>query len=197
MVELALLRHAPTSWNREQRLQGRQDVPLGPEGASVVRAWRLPPGLAGHRWFVSPLKRCRETARLLGVESTIEPRLIEAGWGEWEGQRLRELRRRLGPEVQSRERAGRDFRPPGGESPRDVIERVGPFLAELAAAGRPAAGVTHKGVITAIYALATGWDYLRPLPDRLDFTCVQLFRLAPDGTPAVLRLNRPLDGMSP
>lgn len=197
MVELALLRHAPTSWNRSQRLQGRQDIPLGAEGESVARGWRLPPELVARRWYASPLLRCRETARLLGVTPSVEPRLIEAGWGEWEGERLKELRRRIGPEVKSREKAGLDFRPPGGESPRDVIARVRPFLAELAGAGHDAAGVTHKGVITAIYALATGWDYLRPRTDRLDWSSAQIFLLAADGTPTLLRVNLPLDGSSP
>jgi probable phosphoglycerate mutase len=50
------------------------------------------------------------------------------------------------------EAAGLDFRPPGGESPRDVQERLKPYLASLAG---PTIAVTHKGVLRALYALAT------------------------------------------
>ena len=96
-----------------------------------------------------------ETARLLGLDPKPEPRLIEMAWGEWEGQ---EPRRRCAPSsataMAENEARGLDFRPPGGESPRDVQARLRPLLAELE---RPTIFVTHKGVLRALYALATGW----------------------------------------
>src|SRR3546814_15044213 len=61
------------------------------------------------------------------------------------------------------EARGLDFRPPGGESPRDVQDRLRPLLAELAAAGADVVAVSHKGVLRALYALASGWD-LRGTP---------------------------------
>jgi probable phosphoglycerate mutase len=87
---------------------------------------------------------------------------------------------------------GLDFRPPEGESPRDLQARLTPLLARLAAEGTDTLAVTHRGVIRSLYALATGWDMRAEAPDKLRDGCVQLLALARDGTPRVLALNRPL-----
>ena len=84
------------------------------------------------------------------------------------------------------EARGWDFRPEGGESPREVLARVRSWLAELSA---PTLAITHRGVIRAIYATAAGWDLRGKPPAKLDWTAVQLFRVADDGTPAIERLN--------
>jgi broad specificity phosphatase PhoE len=68
-----------------------------------------------------------------------------------------------------------------------------PLLAEIAAAGRPTAAITHKGVIRANLALATDWDMLGKPPHRLSWSAAHLFRLDPAGHPAVERLNIPLE----
>ncbi len=187
MTGLALIRHLPTAWNRERRLQGRADPPIDPAAAPELR---LPEALAGFRVLSSPLRRAVETAAWLGIaEIAIEPRLVEMDWGEWEGATLAGLRARLGPEMAAREAQGLDFRPPGGESPRDVQARLVPLLAEIAAAGRPTAAITHNGVIRAVFSLATGWDMRGKPPARLRWPAAQLFRLDRDGRPAVERLN--------
>ena len=38
MTALALIRHGPTSWNEEHRLQGQADIPLSADGRAKVRA---------------------------------------------------------------------------------------------------------------------------------------------------------------
>jgi len=186
---LALIRHMPTIWNREGRLQGQHDAPLDPE---AIPAWRLPPEFAGFRFLASPLSRTRETAARLGVTAQIDCRLIEMSWGAWEGLTLRELRSSFA-NIDELEAQGLDFRTPGGESPRDVQQRVAPLLAEIARAGQPTAAVTHKGVIRAVLALATGWDMLGKPPYRLSWSAAHLFRLDAGGVPQVDRLNIPLE----
>jgi broad specificity phosphatase PhoE len=192
MTLFAILRHGPTAWSAEGRLQGRRDLPLSAEGRCRVAAWRLPSDLAECTWRVSPLARARETAALLGISHAItESALIEMDWGEWEGQRLAELRARV-PEMAAMEAAGLDFRPPGGESPRAVQSRFRPLLAGIAQDGIPMAAVAHKGIIRALFALATGWDMRAKPPQRLAEDAVHLFELDRTGTPAVCRLNLPL-----
>ncbi|HZT86343.1 MAG TPA: histidine phosphatase family protein [Stellaceae bacterium] len=187
MTLLALIRHFPTDWNETGRLQGRRDPPLCAQSPPLCR---LPPDLNGFGWLSSPLRRAVETAHRLGVpEPRIKPRLVEMSWGEWEGRTLAELRACLGPEMAAMEARGLDLRAPHGESPREVQARVAPLLAETAASGKPTAAVTHKGVIRAVFALATGWDMRQKPPCRLDWSAVHLFRLAPDGAPRVERLN--------
>ena len=105
------------------------------------------------------------------------------------------LRARLGTEMAMAEAAGLDFRPPGGESPRDVQARVMSLLAEIARSGRPTAAITHKGVIRAVLALATDWDMRGKPPYRLSWSSAHLFRLDEAGWPAVMRLNLPLERM--
>jgi probable phosphoglycerate mutase len=96
-----------------------------------------------------------------------------------------------------REATGLDFKPPGGESPRDVQARLQPLLAEIAAAGRPVGAVTHKGVIRAMLALATGWDMRGAAPFHLDWRAAHLFELDREGRPAPLRLNLALERRAP
>ncbi|HTS90584.1 MAG TPA: histidine phosphatase family protein [Stellaceae bacterium] len=188
MTSLALLRHGPTRWSREHRLQGRADLGLDEAGRAALGLWRLPPEMTARRWLVSPLARARETAALLGLTVEIEPRLIEMDWGAWEGRQAQELRASE-PGFAADEARGLDLSPPGGESPRTVQVRLLPLLAELAAKPVPVGAVTHKGVIRAVLALATGWDMRGKAPARLRWDAVHLFELGPAGRPRIERLN--------
>ncbi len=193
MTVLAVVRHGPTEWNAIGRVQGRTDVPLNRSGIEEVRRWTLPPEINGFAWVASPLARACETARILrGGEVRSDVRLVEMDWAEWEGATLTALRAELGDLMQAWEAKGLDFRAPGGESPRDVQARIMPFLAEVAQRGEATIAVTHKGVIRALYALASGWDMTGKPPQKLLDSCVHLFRLAADGTPEAERLNIPL-----
>ena len=115
----------------------------------------------------SPLRRASETAALLiDHPVAIEPRLIEMDWGAWEGRTLAELRAEAPQAMAANEARGLDFRPEGGESPREVRARLAALLADLAA-GPDAILVTHKGVIRAALSLASGWDMTGKPPLRL------------------------------
>ena len=188
MTSLALLRHAPTAWSREHRLQGRADVALDAAGRAAARAWRLPPEMAARRWLVSPLARAVETAAMLRLDAKPEPRLIEMDWGAWEGLLQGELRAN-DPAFRAEEARGLDLQPPSGESPRAVQQRILPLLAEIAAGNGPLGAVTHKGVIRAVLALATGWDMTGKPPARLAWNALHLFRLDPGGQPRIEQLN--------
>lgn len=188
MTPLLVLRHGPTDWNADRRIQGRADPPLSAAGARTVAGWRLPEDAHTLDWATSPLRRAVETARLLGIAARPDPRLIEMDWGAWEGAILDRLRAQghLTPEL---ERAGLRFRPPDGESPAEVQDRIRPWLAEIGGRGRPTGAVTHKGVIRALYAIAVGWDMTDDPPAKLRDGCAHRFLLADDGSPVVDRLN--------
>lgn len=142
------------------------------------------------RVVTSPLARCVQTAALIGApEAVREPRLIEMDWGDWQGKTMKELRDSLGQSMLDNEARGLDFRPANGESPREVTIRVKSWLREVAAAGVPTLAVTHRGVIRAILAEASGWDMRGKPPARLDWQAVHLFRLDAQGRPSVHRLN--------
>lgn len=170
---VALLRHGRTEWNDARRMQGRIDIPLSDAGRAQVAAWQLPTIVRGARVVASPLARALETARLLtGAEPQVEPELIEMDWGEWEGRTFDELRAELGPVYSMTEALGLDYRPPRGESLRDVQARVERWLARVSSQPGPVVAVTHNGVLRAMVAALTGWDMVskppvRLLPDRI------------------------------
>ncbi len=193
MIDIVFIRHGPTAWNAEGRMQGRADVAMNADGRRRVAGWRVPQAWRGYGWVSSPLKRALETAKTLrGDDVDVDDRLTEMDWGDWEGCRLSDLRARLGPAMAAREARGLDFRPPGGESPRHVQARVQPFLAAQAARAEPCVAVSHKGVIRAVLALATGWSMTGKPTVKLSRDCAQIFGLQPDGSPVVRRLNVPL-----
>lgn len=168
-------------------------MPIADSSRAELHERRLPDFVAAFDALSSPLRRCRETATLLRLAPVIDPRLIEMDWGTFEGHTLADLRAKFGLDLLSNEARGLDFRPPDGESPRDVQYRIDPLLAELAAAGRPTIAVTHRGVIRAVYARATGWDMKSTPAHELDLYTLHVFRLAPDGAPSIERMNVPLD----
>jgi probable phosphoglycerate mutase len=196
MTVIVALRHAPTAWNRDKRLQGRTDVALDEEGIAVAARWRIDPAWAGYRILSSPLQRARMTAAILfpDAEIGIDRRLIEMDFGTWEGKSLAELRADPAGDAAEREALGLDFRAPSGESPREVQARIRPLLARLAELERPTVLVTHKAVIRALYAMAAGWTMIGKPPTKLHPLCAQVFRLERDGTPAVEQLNVSLEG---
>jgi len=190
-LPLVAIRHAPTEWNRARKLQGRTDIPLSADGIAAAGTWQADPAWATYRVLASPLQRAQQTARLLFPEREIalEPRLMEMDFGSWEGKSLTELRAVPGVEAEERERMGLDFSAPGGESPRQVQARIGPLLAEIAAAGQPVIFVTHKAVLRALLSLATGWVMLGKPPVKLLADSAHLFRLEAQGKLAVDRMN--------
>jgi len=196
---ISLLRHGPTEWNAQGRMQGRRDVPLSAAGRDEVARWRLPAVVPrGAQWVSSPLVRAIETANVLGcAHPLIEPALTEMDWGAWEGRTHDELRVEVGDDFSRNERLGLDFRPPGGESPRDVVTRVARWLAMIAASGEPLVVVTHNGVLRALLALATGWDMSRKPPFRLLPATLHRFALAHGPALAVIECNVPLLSQQP
>ena len=193
MTILALVRHGLTSWNENKLVQGRSDIPLSKKGRMQVGNWRVPDGIKDFSIISSPLIRAKETARILfGMSIPTDDRLVEMNWSEWEGKSLTELRAKLGNLMEAWEAKGLDFRAPGGESPREVQQRLRPFMRETAKTKKNTLAVCHKGVIRAVYALSTNWDMTNKPPQKLRDDCVHLFELAKDGTPSVHQLDLPM-----
>jgi probable phosphoglycerate mutase len=193
-VPFAVLRHASTDWNVERRLQGLTDVPLNAVGEADARAWRLPPPADGWERLSSPLQRARRTAELLQPPAPVivDSALREMSFGAWEGYSIAELRENLGDAFIVAENKGLDFQPPGGESPRAAMARLGRWTASVAAAGQPVVAVSHKASIRALLALATGWDMMGRPPHKLVWRCLHFFSAHADGRVTVDRLNVPL-----
>lgn len=191
-ISVALIRHGPTQWNAERRIQGHVDIPLSPEGKAWVKTWRLPDEFKDRRWFASDKSRAIETARLLGLTPEIRPHLAEMSWGDWEGLTIQEIREKHAEELAVQEPLGLDFRTPNGESRRDVQVRVGDWFREILTEGGPAGAVVHAGVIRGVYSMATGWDMIDKPPIKFRDGSLHLFRINGRGKPEIDRLNIPL-----
>lgn len=191
-MRLAFLRHGPTDWNEEGRIQGRIDMRLSAAGR-VKMAGLLPPeGFERAPCFTSPLGRARETAVLLGyADAVADERLTEHNWGEWEGLTREEILARDGKDAFVRAGSAADFTPKGGERTRDLLARVADFIADV---GRrsDAVAIGHRGVLRSAYTLATGWDMATPMPEKLDLSCALILDVDAAGTPRVAALNVPL-----
>lgn len=158
MTEIALLRHFPTAWNQEARLQGQSDQPLTEQSRRALGALALPAPWCRRPILASPLSRALDTARILanGGPVATDPRLLELSWGIWEGRRSADLLAEPGSGFVPTHQLGWTTRPHGGESAEDAYARVAPLLAELAQAGRPTLLVTHKALMRCLLRMAAG-----------------------------------------
>jgi probable phosphoglycerate mutase len=192
-MRVAFVRHGPTEWNARQRIQGRIDIPLSPEGRAKMAKLAPPEGFAEARPFSSPLSRARETAALLGLQDPVlDDRLVEHDWGTWEGLTRPEILARDGEDAFVRAGSGADFTPPGGERTSDLVARVRSFLADVAKDDGDAIAIAHRGILRSAYAIATDWQMLTPMPDALDLTKALVLELAPDGSAKISALGVPL-----
>ena len=181
-MKIILVRHGPTEWNATKHIQGRIDNPLSELGVEQVKRRQLPVELRALAWYTSPLLRARETAALMGVDNpVVESALIEMHWGDWEGEILKPLRKRLGDEMRHNEARGLDFRPPRGDSPAQVQQRIETWLKQLALKRVDCAAVTHKGIIRCFYSLASGWDMRGESPLKFDWDGGHVFHFNDSG----------------
>jgi alpha-ribazole phosphatase len=168
---------------------GASDVPLAePAAASAARlAPQLP---AGARVISSPLRRCLDLARCLAPELasevSVDYRLAEMNFGDWEGRSWDDIPR---TEIDAWAADPVRFTPPGGESARALLNRALAFVDDLTGEGDDdAIVVTHGGVIRALLA---HWNQL---PDdqwadiRVEFASVTCASLG-DGDGDTRRAN--------
>ena len=160
---LYFARHGETSWNRERRYQGAQDIPLnetgqaqadaiGPLLVHMLRADNLDP--TDLDWFCSPLSRARETMTRMRKAFDVElppvvydDRLAEISFGIMEGKLHTDIVPDACVPVGKRDADYWEFRPPEGENYLDLTQRLDAFSAQLT---RPTIIVAHGGVLRAV-----------------------------------------------
>lgn len=182
---LLLVRHVSTAWSGV-RYCGRSDVGISPTGAAELDellAYLAPTWTHGARVVTSPALRCRQTAAAIaermGGGISVDDRLWECDFGDAEGMRFREVRRRwadLGATL-LREDLRVDW--PRGETWLQFSTRIDAVWRELRSHVGDLVVVTHGG----------------PLRQMLAAPCVSVPRgqarsVAPGG---VVRLTRKAD----
>ena len=162
------MRHGETSANLAGVWHGSLDTPLTERGREqALRVARFLRGRCAEASavYTSPLLRARDTAlaiaESLGLELRLERGLSEYHLGSWEGKTYRELHEthRLWDEM----RRDPDFAPHGGESPRQVTERITAALRRIGEVhpGERVIVVTHGGALSMALAAIIDGDYTR------------------------------------
>jgi len=145
-----LIRHGKTRGNLEGRYIGcRTDELLCPEGIEELRKLSCPKA----DWvYVSPMRRCIETAEILypGVPMEIVPDFRECDFGDFEGKNYAELNGRA--DYQAWIDSGGELPFPGGESRVKLSTRCVKAFAELQqkTPRDECALIVHGGTIMAI-----------------------------------------------
>jgi alpha-ribazole phosphatase len=156
-MRIALIRH-PAPLIEPGLCYGRLDVELTRTATTQLGALAADPRLQGatHVW-TSPARRCRGLAEAIAlaltVPLTVDPRLRELDFGEWEGQPWNAIGR---ADLDRWATSPISFAPPGGESGAALIARIREVYAELCRGQQDCAIVSHGGPLKILTALLRG-----------------------------------------
>ncbi|MCP4137223.1 MAG: alpha-ribazole phosphatase [bacterium] len=151
VTEILLIRHGQTDYNKNERFLGMTDISLNETGRE--QAARVGERLKDEKIdlvYCSDLKRCVETAEIIGFNKDIEytSNLREMNFGKWEGLNWKELRDDFGDEFKSWRKDWVNYPVPGGESFKDMSARVIAEFEEIKKhENLKIAVVTHGGCI--------------------------------------------------
>lgn len=162
MTTILLIRHGETDWNVERRAQGHGGPGLNERGREQVRATARilaaqPPVQA---LYSSDLIRTLETAEIiaqtLNLDIHMDARLRERHMGTWQGRLFDEVRAENPGQVEAWRADPLGFRAPGGETYREVAERIAAALDDIAARhpGQRVVAVTHGGPVALMRCMA-------------------------------------------
>lgn len=179
-----LLRHGEISAGSRRCLIGQLDIPLSANGVQQAQWW-------ANRWSNVPfarivcsnLRRSRDTADILGNRLRcpihVEPDLREISLGEWQGLTATEVRSRFPEEWEARGKDMEHYRPPGGESFRELAERVVPVFEGIAHGNeKTILLVGHAGVNRVILCHVLGLPLSNLLRLGQDYACATIIELS-------------------
>lgn len=129
-MNIYLLRHGETDWNREGRLQGHTDIMLNQNGRGQIgHSAEILAGLPFDFDLVisSPMLRARETAEIVAdrlayakEKIVMEPLLVERSFGEAEGFKVTEL----GEKYSFDQSLFPVYQYPGAETMEELLKRA-------------------------------------------------------------------------
>lgn len=152
-LNIYLVRHGETDHNRGLLLQGVNDIELNESG--LVQAKLVGKRLERYeiqRIYCSDLLRAVKTAEIIaggtGGKIVTDPLLREIDMGKWEGADWEQIRLRYPQYYLEWSKHLIDMPYPGGESGKDVYNRVQRSLKSIVTSGlKNVVVVTHGGVI--------------------------------------------------
>ncbi|MDE7428993.1 MAG: histidine phosphatase family protein [Lachnospiraceae bacterium] len=170
-MTLLLLRHGETQANKEHRYLGRTDEPLCASGIETLLSYKGQNRyLAVQYLFVSPMKRCLETAEILypGLCPVVVSEWKEMDFGQFEYQNYEDLKNDI--QYQAWIDSGGELDFPRGESRKDFIlrcelgfrrmcETLRRMTAEATEKSASVGVIAHGGTIMALLSSYGGKSY--------------------------------------
>lgn len=134
--KIYLIRHGKINVGNEKRYIGITDIPLNEEGTlQVLKLKKFFEKIDIEKVYLSPLKRCVETANLIlegrNIKKTIVNELMEINMGEWEGKTFGFIKNSLPDQFKSRGEDIGGFVPTGGESFKNLEKRAIPAFESI------------------------------------------------------------------
>lgn len=138
MAKIFLFRHAQTTDNKEGIFSGRRDPDLTPSG--IEEAEKIALELKDQqvtKAYSASNRRTKNTLGIVlkphvGVEIITDPRIRERDYGDLTGKN-KEQTSKLYPKDYPKWHRGYDTPPPGGESIKQVEERITDFIKDVIA----------------------------------------------------------------
>ncbi len=132
-----LVRHGETEYNRADVFRGRVDLPLNARGHEQAEAAaRYLEGEAFEAFYSSPLQRSMQTAHAIaarhGGEVVPLDYFMDVDYGEWSGKSIAEIAKAWPREFAAWAESPEETVFPGGESVREVRNRLQQGLEWLA-----------------------------------------------------------------
>jgi broad specificity phosphatase PhoE len=154
-MQLILIRHGETHWNKEGRVQGVSDIELS--AAGVEQARRLALSLKDSvidAIHTSPLKRAYSTAEIINAfhqkEIEVHSDLTEMDQGDFEGLTFKELMVREKAFLHRWISDPASVKMPNGESLAELQERAWQPIQKIIAGEKNVLVVSHNFTIAAI-----------------------------------------------
>jgi broad specificity phosphatase PhoE len=202
MLELILVRHGETDWNKNEVYRGRADVALNKTGLEqAALAARYLSAEKIDVIYSSPLQRALKTAaaiaRFQKTKVNAVGDLIDFDYGEWQGLTSAEVQERYPELYQDWLDTPEQVRIPGGESLQSVLDRAVPFVEEAVARCREGkiVLVSHRVVLKVIICALLGLDNSYFWNIRLDNGATTRFQF--DGSRTVLTSHNDTSYLSP
>lgn len=162
-MNLILIRHGETDWNRTGRCQGVADIDLNETGIRQIEELALSLKDADiSAVYSSDLLRALRTAREIashhGLDVRLEKDLREMDQGEFEGLPFDEIRGRYAHVLKEWRESPETLRLPGGETLRQVEQRAWGVFERLdnLHSDETVVAVSHNLTITALLCRITG-----------------------------------------
>ncbi len=166
MTILYLVRHGETGGNFEGRFQGITDNPLNEAGIRQAQMLGMALSLSQvNVLYTSPLLRARQTAEIIAqmhglqkLTPIVEPGLIELNGGKLEGQKFSDIAKEYPEVMDAMHNHPATLECPGGETMRQVSERVVKTIDHLVEQnrGKVIVAVSHGILISSYIHFASG-----------------------------------------